>query len=122
MIVGWPTSVPLALRLPFGGDERADLGERPRVEHVARLDPAAPRGADADPHLPVEQPRPVAVAVDRQRHARRDRRARVLAVEVEMRRRAVDLERRAGLGSGREDCLEVQRYPRPARRAGWPGA
>jgi hypothetical protein len=43
-----------------------------------------------------------------------DRLARALAAQVEMRRRAVDLERRAGLGRGRVDGGVVHVVARPA--------
>src|SRR5437764_1380156 len=53
------------------GDERAHTVDAAGVEHMLRLDPAAPRGAHAETHLPPQQLRPMAVAVDRDPHARR---------------------------------------------------
>ena len=86
----------------LGGDDRADLGERSRVQHVPRLDPAAPRGDDAELHLPAEHLGAVAVAVDRHGGAGGNGAARERAVQVEVRRRAVDFDDRAGLDGGRE--------------------
>ena len=65
-------------------------------------------------HLPVEPSRPMAVAVDRQRDAGPDRRTRMLAVEVDVRGRAVHLQRRSGLRGGRVDGVEIQRISRAA--------
>jgi hypothetical protein len=59
---------------------------------VARLDPAAPGGHDAEAHLTLEHVGAVAIAVDGNLHARRDRAARERPVEIEMGRRSVDLE------------------------------
>src|SRR5688572_12768549 len=39
---------------PFGGDEGPDGVDRPRVEHVPRLDPAPARRSDTQSHLAVE--------------------------------------------------------------------
>ena len=81
-----------------------------------RFDPAAAGGANPDPHLAVEERGAMAVAVDRQRHAGRDRGARVLPVEVDVRGRAVHFEGRSGLGGRRVDGIEIQRISRRAVR------
>src|SRR6185503_5128708 len=44
-------------------DERAHVVDVSCVEHVPWLDPAAPRGADPEPHLPRERFGAMAVAV-----------------------------------------------------------
>ena len=115
-----PPARPAAL----GGDERADLGERPRVEHVPRLDPAAPGGPDAEPHLPVEQRRRGGSRC--RSSASRRRRPRARARSPSRSRcdgRAVDLERSAGLDRGRVTAgRSPGRSPavRPTSRlAGW---
>src|SRR5262245_8454032 len=50
----------------LAGDDGTNLRQRPRVDHVPRLDPAAARRGDAELHLPFEQFRAMAVAVDDQ--------------------------------------------------------
>ena len=92
----------------LGGDERADLRERPGVHDVAALDPAAPRRRDAELHLKIEQLGAVAVAVDRHRGAGGDRPPRERAVEIEVRRRPVDLDDRAGLDRHLEERVVVE--------------
>src|SRR6266550_2501830 len=79
----------------FPRDERAHLVDAPGVQHVPRLDPAAPRGADAEPHLARQPLRAMAIAVDGDCHSSRDRAARKAAIHVEMAWRAVDFHRRA---------------------------
>ena len=84
-------------RAALGGDDGADLLDRPGVEHVARLDPAAPRRDDAELHLAPEHLGAVTVAVDADGGAGGDRPPRERAVEIEVRRRAVDLDARSGV-------------------------
>src|SRR5688572_8128718 len=93
---------------PLGGDEGADVGQGARIEDVAGFDPPAAGGPDTEPHLAIEKHRLVAVAVDRDRHAGSDGRARARAVHVEMARGAVDLEGGAGLGRSGVDRLEIE--------------
>src|SRR5437016_3367144 len=76
-------------------------------EPMPRLDPAAPRGADPEPHLPRQQLRPLAVAVDRDRHARRSGSTRKTAIHVEMARRPVDFHRRARRRRRLEQRVEI---------------
>ena len=42
------------LATALGGDEGVEVGERPRVEDVSRLDPPAARRPHTEAHLPVE--------------------------------------------------------------------
>ena len=81
---------------------------------MPRLDPAAARRADSQLHLTLEPPRAMAIAVDRQRHPGGDRFARTFSFEIEMRRRAVDLERGSGLCGGGKDRVVVKRVSGPS--------
>ena len=64
---------PRALR----GDDRPNVRDRPGVDDVARLDPAAPGRRDAEIHLPVEySARWQSLSIDRVTPAAMARRAR----------------------------------------------
>ena len=105
------------------GDERADVCERSRVEDVARLDPPAPRRDEAEVHLAAEHLGAMAVAADDDGGAGGDRAPRQRAVEVEMRRRPVDLQRGPGLDREREQPIVVERVAAPVTaRGGCSGA
>src|ERR1041385_8232273 len=91
----------------FTCHERAHVFDTAGVQHVARLDPAAACGADAEAHLPREPFGAVTVAVDRDRHAGGGGAPRDRAVHVEMTGRAIDLQRRAGGRSSFEHRLEI---------------
>src|SRR5687767_10059509 len=93
----------------FGADEREHIRNRLGIEHDGGLDPAAPREADAESHLAIERAGPVAVAVDDERDAGRRRRASAGAVEVEVARGAVDLQRGAGLRGCGVHRAEIER-------------
>ena len=62
---GADSSAGSAFARTFPRDERANVVDAARVQHVTGLDPAAPCGADAESHLPRERVGPMAVAVDR---------------------------------------------------------
>src|SRR5882762_10228121 len=96
--------------------ESAHVVHAAGVEHVARLNPAAARGADAETHLPREPLGAMAVAVDGDRDARGGRLARDRAIHVEVPRRTVDFHRGAGLGRRREQ--RVESMSNPSDRAG----
>src|SRR6266540_4316203 len=66
------------------GNKSADVLYGPRVQHVPRFHPSPPGGSHPELHLPIEQARAVAVAIDRHSDARRNRGARVLAVEIQV--------------------------------------
>src|SRR5438874_13257270 len=86
----------------LAGDERANLVRAARVEDMARLDPAAPRGPHAETHLSREPLGAMAIAVDRDQHAGGRRAPRDGAVHVEMARCAVDFHGSAARRRGRE--------------------
>src|SRR4051812_13059129 len=88
-------------------DERPYLLDAAGIEDVVRLDPAAPRRADAETHLSSQSIGPVTVAVDRDRHPRLGGPARQRTVHVEMSRRSIDLHGRARLDCRVEECVEV---------------
>ena len=92
----------------FACDERTDLFDATRVEHLPGLDPAATRGADAEPHLAREPFGPVAVAVDDDCDTGRRGTACDAAVHVQMAGRTVDFHRRSGLGCCLKQRLKVQ--------------
>src|SRR6476659_5475334 len=96
----------------FARDERTDLFEAPRVEHVLRLDPAATRGPDTEPHLACEPLGAVAVAVDDDCDTGRCGTACDGAVHVEMPWRAVDFHRRSRFRCCLKQRVKVQIEPR----------
>src|SRR5215468_7774651 len=106
--VGSPASVIRLATRSFARDERADLFETPGVEHVLRLDPAATRGADTEPHLACQPFGAVAVAVDGDGDTRRCGAACDGAVHVEVSWRAVDFHRRSGLHGCLKQRVKVQ--------------
>jgi hypothetical protein len=75
---------------------------------VAGFDPASPRGHDAELHLAVEHFGPMAVAVDGDGRTCRDGAAGEGAIEIQVRRRTVDLDERPGLDGGLEQPLVIE--------------
>src|SRR5262245_52072040 len=94
--------------LSFTGDERTDLFDAPRIEHVSGLNPATTRRADAESHLAPKPFSPVAVAVDGDCDTGRRGTSRDGAVHVQMSGRAVDLHRRSGFGCCLKQRVKVQ--------------
>src|SRR5262245_14867546 len=104
-------TIAFAIRLStrsLARDERTDLFDAPRVEHVPGLDPATTRGADAKPHLARQPFGTMAVAVDGDCHTRRRRTACHGTIHVEMAGRAVDFHRRSGFGRRVKQRVKVQ--------------
>src|SRR5262245_14496150 len=92
----------------FAGDRGADISERSCIDDVPRFDPAAARRHDAELHLEIEQLRAMAVAVNGDFDASGYCAARQGAVEIEMRRRAVDLDDGVRLGGDLEQPIVVE--------------
>jgi hypothetical protein len=105
----------------LGGNKRADLGPRPRIDDVTRFDPAPPRRHDAELHLPVEHLGAMAIAVDGHFRASGDRAPRERAVKVQVRRCAVDFDERLRLDGGFEEPVVIELVGRPVgnESVGW---
>src|SRR5262245_16800227 len=101
---------------PFARDERTDVVDAPRVEHVFGLDPAATRRANAEPHLAREPFGPVTVAVDRDGDTGRRGAACDGAVHVEMSGCAIDFHRRSRFRCCLKQHVKVQSETGPEAR------
>src|SRR5207248_977443 len=86
--------------------ELRELAPGPRVRNLLRGEPASPGGGDPVDHVP-ERLDSVGVRVDADRRPGLGRQPRVALGEVPPVRVAIDLEHRAGAGSGLGDALHV---------------
>ena len=99
-----PTMTAVAMRRcglgssTFSCDKRPHVAGGASVQHMARLNPSAARGADAEPHLPPQRFHAMAVTVHDHCDTGVGRSPRQRAVHVEVTGGAVDLHRGAGLG------------------------
>src|SRR5262245_36759913 len=124
MIAADPDSVEFpgsgfGIRLPTRSlprDERTDLFDAPRVEHVFGLNPATTCRANAEPHLARQPFGPVAVAVDGDGDTSCRGTARDRAIHVQMSGRTVDFHRRSGFRRCLKQRAKVQIEAGEARR------